>query len=107
MSDGKKTVLVWVPDVPKERAGLPSFRGAAEVVLKPIRVEAEQIGNSLRDLVQAIEPTLSTSLSKSGLSVDEVELNLTVSGDGEVGFISSVSAGIKASITVKLKRHAQ
>jgi NAD(P)H-dependent flavin oxidoreductase YrpB (nitropropane dioxygenase family) len=41
-----------------------------------------------------------------GLVVDELELALTISAEGEVGIIASVSAGVEASIKLKLKRPA-
>ena len=104
----KKTsqVLVWVPAnlTDEEHAGLPSFRGIAETVLKPVRVDAEKIANNLRELVESLEPTLSLPARSGGLSLDELELNLKVSASGEVGFVASVSASAEASITMRMRR---
>lgn len=109
MSDdpSKISVLVWAPveQDSRERAGLPNFRVSSETLLKPVRVDADQIAENLQNLIKIIEPALQTPSESSGLTVDEVELKLMVSATGEVGFVASASAGVEASITVRLKRH--
>ena len=99
-------VIVWVPAdaADRERAGLPSFRSSRETALTPVKVDAEKIAKSLNELVDALSFIVSKPASKPGFSVDELELNLTISATGEVGFIASVSAGVEASITVRMKR---
>jgi hypothetical protein len=72
--------------------------------LKPVNVDADKLTGSLQNLLKALDPFLSTPAKDSGLSLDELELNLKVSATGEVGFIASVSAAAEASITLRLKR---
>ena len=99
-------VIVWVPaeTAAEERAGLPSFRTSRETVLTPVKVDAEKIAKSLNELVDALAFIVSKPATKPGFAVEELELNLTISANGEVGFIASVSAGVEASITVRMKR---
>lgn len=105
---GQTAVTVWVPeDARSERDGLPSFRAGREQVLKPVKVDPQTIAESLQGILAALTPVVEAKPAKSGLVIDELELGLTISADGEVGFIASVSAGIEASIKLKLKRVAE
>lgn len=100
-------VTVWIPEeVRSERDGLPSFRAGREQVLKPVKVDPNTVAESLQGILSALTPVIEAEPTKKGLVIDELELGLTISADGEVGFIASVSAGIEASIKLKLKRVA-
>ena len=105
-NENKAQVLLWVPSVSveTERAGLPSFRGAAESVLQVVKVDTEIIANNLKSLVESLQSTLSISANTGDFALEEIELNLKVSATGELGFVASVSAGSEASITLRMKR---
>lgn len=107
--NGARQVTIWVPDEGKstDRDGLPRFGSPppAPEVLRPVKVDAAVISESLSELINSLDPVFDeTPGSRSRLKVDEIELKLTLSAKGEVGFIASVSASAAASITVKLKR---
>lgn len=106
INDLSTKVTVWVPTeiTGTQRDALPSFRGGRETVLKPVKVEGARIANSLRDILRSLAPVVESAPIGKGLVMDELELSLTISADGEVGFIASVSAGMETSIKLRLKR---
>jgi hypothetical protein len=104
---GTLGITVWVPEGARnERDGLPSFRAGKEQVLRSVKVDPATISRSLHDILAALAPVIESAPTGKGLVVDELELALTISAEGEVGIIASVSAGVEASIKLKLKRPA-
>jgi hypothetical protein len=100
-------VSIWVPAMPfeQERDAAPPFRiRGREIPLKEVKVDPAVISQSLSELIRALDPALGEAAPNSKLKVDELELNLTLSATGEVGFIASLSGTAEASITVRLKR---
>ncbi|TKA94895.1 hypothetical protein FAZ78_19755 [Cereibacter changlensis] len=69
-------------------------------------IDSELLSKELSALIRSVVPAVDSIPPKTGqMQVSEIELSLTVSASGRVGFIGSgVEAGAEASIKVVLKR---
>ena len=101
-----ESIKVLVSDCTSERSeksALPSFSRAA--IAKTIEVSSEIMTAEVKAFACKFVDLLDgQALDGSGVTIEEVELALAVTASGGVQLLGSMTAGVQASITIKLKR---
>lgn len=69
------------------------------------RVQLSAVSKNLTEFLTEFQAVFEIPAdSKSGFYVDEIELNLGVSGSGGIALFGKLEAGVEAGMKVKLKR---
>jgi hypothetical protein len=102
MSEDTKIEIWQTVTDSDNRAALPTFGKARGQV---VEVDASVLTSNLQKLLREFQKVLDEQPeSPTGYRVEEIELNLAVSGKGGFTLIGMVEAGVQASVKVKIKR---
>ncbi|MCD7789588.1 MAG: hypothetical protein LUH55_03355 [Bacteroides thetaiotaomicron] len=88
-------------------AGNVTRGGNAISRLKDATIPKEKLKSQFDNFMEALaEVVNSEKLQKSGFAVDEIELEISISAQGEISILTAVSGGVNSSsgIKIKLKR---
>lgn len=87
---------------PRERPSLLSREGLKYALFE---VETDVLTKNLKEVLSDFQGMMN-ELSKpaSGFCIDEIELNLGISGKGGVALIGKLDVGVDATIKVRIKR---
>ena len=125
----KRTIEVWAPVFPGE-AGTPASLPAAPAApsldldieglstaapsfnfsgalgkMKAYRIDMSLLSNNLRETLADFQKMMDgIPKSASGYCIEEIELNLGVSGNGGIALIGKLDVGVEAAIRIKIKR---
>ena len=69
--------------------------------MTPLYVLSKKLKKFLNDFKPVLD---ATNDAIGGFAVNEVELNLEISGEGGVKLVGTLTAGVKAGVTIKLAR---
>ena len=91
--------------------GIGLGEGIGQSIVTPIitGVSSKKFGQSFNTMIKSVASAINDChTSSSSFEINEVELSLTVNGNGEVSIltVAGLKAGAEAAITVKLKRKA-
>ena len=99
----ERKIEILVPVVTTDsKHGLPSLgKSRFQATMVDPAVVSENLKHILSDLQSVLDEL---PKSTTGYYVDEIELNLGISGNGSVALIGRLEAGVEAGIKVTLKR---
>ena len=99
-----KTIPIWTDEeILRAKSALPMPAAALKGIAK---VEPKALADNLKEFLAAFEVVLMDCPTNiSTFQIDEMELSLAVNAQGGIELLGKLSAGIEASIKVKLKRN--
>jgi hypothetical protein len=102
----KRTIEIWETEGTQEaKAALPTL-GKARI--QATQIDISILSENLKQVLTNFQQVLDEQpKSASGYYIDEIELNLGVSGNGSIALIGKLEAGIQAGIKIKLKRETK
>jgi hypothetical protein len=100
----KTTILIWTDENTKQiKNALPLAK--VDAITTVAGAQPEHLAQRFKEFITAFETVLQECPENVGnFSIDQLELNLTVNANGEIGLIGKISSGIATSIKVTLKR---
>src|ERR1700687_4647919 len=99
-------IRVWTEVMVGDRKeALPGLKRAV-AVWESVEVEGRHLCEALKNFLHDFESVFSETEKRSSFTVDEIELNLAVNGEGGIELIGKLSASAQAGVKVRLKPRA-
>ncbi|AFY39267.1 hypothetical protein Lepto7376_3026 [[Leptolyngbya] sp. PCC 7376] len=88
--------------------GNPWHQKAAQTVASGVKVSADTLQKNMSEFLGLVGNLFHQAENTTGMKLDEVELSVEVTGDGEVKLVGSgIGVEAKGAITLKFKRDSK
>lgn len=101
-------IIVWstTEDETKSESALPTLGNKKkQILVTENTVDSKVVTDNLKSFIDSLQPMLESQPTEGKYIVDEIEINLGVSANGKIGIIGQLSAGLEASVKVKIKHN--
>ncbi len=107
MSEEKKLLIVTAEPVDREvKRSVDGGRGNAwapqKVIAQTVEVSADAVRDKMSDFVETVGEIFLRAETKTGMVLDEVELSVEITGDGDVKLMGT-GIGVEGKGAIKLK----